>query len=68
MSNPSASIKSADKHSPFSLRVVQTSAGVFFDVLDRADENNGRRHIITVQPQSARKLASWILDNVKEVS
>ena len=66
MTNPSASIRAQDKHSPFALRLTQTSKGCFWDLIDRADENNGRRFLIDTSPQSTRKLAQWILDNVKE--
>lgn len=64
MANPQAAIRSQDKRSPLSLRVVQTSKGVFFDLLDKADPNNGRRFVISVRPKSAHLLAQWILDNV----
>jgi len=43
---------------------VQTSQGVFFD---KEDTVTGKRtFIISVKPSSARKLADWILANVKE--
>ena len=63
MANPTARIKARDK-SPYALRVVQTSQGVFFD---KEDTVTGKRtFIISVKPSSAHKLADWILANVKE--
>jgi hypothetical protein len=64
MSNPTARIKAREPYSPYALRVVQTSQGVFWDVEDTT--TGSRRFIISVKPKSARKLAQWILDNVKE--
>jgi len=63
VANPTARIKARDK-SPYALRVVQTSQGVFFDKEDTVTGN--RTFIISVKPSSARALAQWILDNVKE--
>ena len=62
--NPHASIRSKDRSSPFNLRVIQTQAGVFWDVVDT--ELDHRRFIISTTPHSTRLLAQWILDNVQE--
>ncbi len=66
--NPSASVKSADKHSPFALKVMVDEAHntVRFDLLDRAPitPTSKRRYIISVKPRSARALAEWILEHV----
>jgi len=64
VANPIARIHSRESHSPYALRVVQTSQGVFFD---KEDTVTGKRtFIISTKPKSARALAQWILDNVKE--
>ena len=64
-SNPSARVRTDNKHFPYALRVVQTSEGTVF--WDREDtERNHRQFFISTSGKSARKLAQWILDNVKE--
>lgn len=62
--NRPARIKAREKFSPFALRVIQTSKGVFWE---KEDTSTGKRTLVlSSSPQSARRLAQWILDNIHE--
>ena len=61
--NKTGRIKARDKFSPLALRVVQTSKGVFWD---KEHTDTGKREfIIVTSPQSAHRLAHWILKNIE---
>ena len=61
--NKTARIKSRATKTT-ALRVSQTSKGVFWE---RENTRDGTRsHMISTSPQSALKLAEWIIENVEE--